>query len=168
MKSAQLSSGLGDRKLVEIDPTILTIIGVGIAAISLLVGILGSSLRHARNHGKLDNQIRNLETTLAQSKEPLEYANALWQLSKSPGIIDLVKKVGPELPKRNPYDPARKSELLRRYQDGTVGLDEAKELQGILQEDLKHAEDTNSAALVGIVILLAALVVIIAMLGSKD
>ena len=78
-----------------------------------------------------------------------------------------MKKVGPEPPKRNPYDLNRKYDLLTRYQNGSINLSEANELQAILQEDLKHAEETNSAAVVGIILLLAALVVIIAILGPK-
>jgi len=151
--------------LVEVDPLVLG--GLIGGFITLLASLLGVTYRHGRTHGKLENQIKTLEDILERNRDTLEFANALRQLTKNQGIIDLAKSVGPEPPKRNPYDLNRKYALLQRYQAGTINLDEARELEAILQEDLKHAQDTNSAAVAAIVILLAALTAIVGMLGSR-
>jgi len=150
--------------LVEVDPIILTGIGVGIAAIGLLVGVLGSSFRHGKQHGEVETQIKNIMTTIDSFRPAVAYTNAVMELSKNPRILDTVRNFGPKSEKRNPYDPAVKNDLLNRYQNNTLDLNGAQELQRILQEDFQLAETTDAAAAVAIIIVLIAIVVLIAIL----
>ena len=88
------------------------------------------------------------------------------ELSKNPSILDTVRNFGPKSEKRNPYDPAVKNDLLNRYQNNTLDLNGAQELQRILQEDFQLAETTDAAAAVAIIIVLIAIVVLIAILAA--
>lgn len=151
---------------MEVDPIILTIIGIGIAAIGLFAGVLASSFRHGKDHGRLENQIKNLESTVESFRPAVAYTNAIIELSKNPSILDTVRSFGPKSEKRNPYDPAIKNELLTKYQNNSLTLPEARELQRILQEDFQLAENTDAAAAVAIIIVLVAIVVLIGILAA--
>ena len=153
--------------MVDVDPFLLTAIGVGIGVAGLLSGVLASSFRHGKEHGKLETSIKHLETTVESFRPAVAYTNAILEISKNPEILKIVRDFGQKEPeKRNPYDPAVKNELITRYQNSTLNLEQAKELQRILQEDFQLAETTDAVAAVAIIIVLVAIVVLISILAA--
>jgi hypothetical protein len=114
--------------------------------IALLVAIIGflfsmnSTL--SKMSGGFDGFIKGLGAIAAKPPE---------------AVIDEIKKVK----LNNPYSPQRKAELLNLWQQGRLKIDEAKELQSILQEDARIA---NGEALVAILLglsLLGALIYVL-------
>ena len=77
------------------------------------------------------------------------------ELDRTPNLWGRVKAYSP--PKSNPYDPARKSLLLDRMRAGNLGLKEAQELEGILNEDLARARAEGAGAALAIIVVLGAL-----------
>jgi len=92
------------------------------------------------------------------------------ELGRTPTLYEKIKAYSPVA--RNPYDPLRKSRLLDKMRDGTIGLQEARDLESMLNEDLDHARGEGVAVGAGVVLAivaaLGALAALIYLLTRKD
>ncbi len=92
------------------------------------------------------------------------------ELERTPALYEKVKAYSPVA--RNPYDPSRKARLLDKMKDGTIGLQEAKDLEVMLNEDLVRARGEGAAAgagvLLAILAALGALAAVIYLLTRED
>jgi hypothetical protein len=69
--------------------------------------------------------------------------------------------------KSNPYDPARKNALLDKMRSSTIKLQEARELEAVLNEDLVRARAEGAGAMVAIIAILGALGALIYLLTRE-
>jgi len=92
------------------------------------------------------------------------------EMERTPTLYDKLKAYSPTA--RNPYDPSRKARLLDKMRDGTISLQEAKDLQVMLNEDLVRARVEGAAAGAGVVLAilaaLGALAAVIYLLTRED
>jgi len=136
--------------VVALDLDLATFITVLLGVTAIVATLLYYLHGHGYSHGKIERSIERIDKRLDKWEPIIMSAHTLWELTKSPEFLPMLMKVGKlqEHPTPNPYDPQRKRELLQRYSRNEVDLDDALELQRILQEDLRTAQGIAAVAVV--------------------
>ncbi len=123
-----------------------TFISVIVGIVIGLVSLLYYSHKHSHTHGEIRTSIQGIEKRLDKYDDVILGGwKTLLDMTRSP---ELIKRLQTEKAGTNPYDPARKRNLLDRYSRREMELQEAMELQEILQEDLGTAQGIAAVAII--------------------
>jgi hypothetical protein len=146
------------------DPAFLTQITAILAILVTLVGGLLYLWRWAKSHDRVHAKLEGLPEIVDDSDRKLSALLAI-EVDRTPNLWDKVKAYSPA--KSNPYDSARKNALLDKMRSSTIKLQEARELEAVLNEDLVRARAEGAGAMVAIIAILGALGALIYLLTRE-